>query len=148
MTDLDKSIPDDAVSEPDETILKSKPKQKRAYTEEQKEQMRERMIKINADRIENARRVKETLAKQKAQELKKLAEDSIKKPATDATLKKLEREIVKTKSKKVEPVVERKRSQPKKKVIEIEISESESEEEIESEESESEEEIVILKKKR
>lgn len=150
----------------EESFLKpsgAKPRAKRVLTEEQRAVMRERCLKMNADRIAKCREANENVIRAKEEQLKKVLEAPPKKPLiqkeenakntnTGKKLKRLETALQKiSKLKGIEPSdyeqmetatmeeVKVIKAPPKKKKIIYQV---------ESESEESEPEVVYVKKSR
>ena len=114
-------------------------KVKRTLTDEQREAQRERMKKVNADRIEKARLANEAISKAKQEELEKLSHAESTKPITGKNTKKdlakLEKAISTVRSVKglENTAVAKPKLKPKSKPIII-VQEDSSSDESESEE--------------
>jgi hypothetical protein len=136
------------VEEDDGSLLK--PKQKRTYTPEQKEAMAERMRKVNAERIANAKHSRQTEKEIKKmnmiqrhkdleEKLKKMKEEEVKtKPLDEPKSEK------KPKEEKIEKKKDIKKKKPSIKIINVQNSDSDdSDDHSDSDDSSSDSDISI-----
>jgi len=128
------TVPDQIEEDISQPLLK--PKQKRNYTDEQRAAARDRMIKVNNDRIANAQH-----SRQKQKEISKLKLIK-RRELIDENLEKLKEEVK-------EPPAKVKKSKSKRniKIVEIASSSSESDsEDSDDDVSIPEAKIIVLKK--